>query len=71
MLLDHCYELGLLLKPSGLKKKLFEEGDPPPPPPVSYFASPWIRPWANMAKTSFFMCPAMSTSSLPSFVNIH
>ena len=33
MLLDHCYEFGLLLWPSGLKKKFFEEGDPPPPPP--------------------------------------
>ena len=32
MLLDHCYEFGLLLQPSGLKKKFFEEGDPPPPP---------------------------------------
>ena len=41
-----------------------------PPPPVTYFASPWICPWANMAKTSC-MCRAMSTSSLPSFVNIH
>ena len=30
MLLDHCYEFGLLLQPSGLKKKFFEEGDPPP-----------------------------------------
>ena len=40
-------------------------------PPVTYFASPWIRPWANMAKTSLCMCRAMSTSSLPSFVNIH
>ena len=37
----------------------------------TYFASPWIRPWADMAKTSLCMCWAMSTSSLPSFVNIH
>ena len=29
MLLDHCYEFVLLLYPSGLKKKFFEEGDPP------------------------------------------
>ena len=41
------------------------------PLPVTYFSSPWIRPWANMAKTSFCMCRAMNTSSLPSFVNIH
>ena len=40
-------------------------------PLVTYFASPWIRLWANMAKTSLCMCQAMSTSSLPSFVNIH
>ena len=53
---------------SGLKK-FFEEGDPPPL--VTYFASPSIRPWANMAKTSLCMCLVMSTSSLPSFVNIH
>ena len=43
-----------------------EEGDP-----VTYFASPWIHPLADMAKTSLCMCQAMSTSSLPSFVNIH
>ena len=41
------------------------------PPPLTYLASPWIRPWADMAKTSLCMCQAMSTSSLPSFVNIH
>ena len=35
--LDHCYEFGLLLQPSGLKK-FFEEGDPPPL--VTYLASP-------------------------------
>ena len=40
-------------------------------PPVTYFASPWTRPWADMAKTSLYMCQAMTTSSLPSFVNIH
>ena len=28
MLLDHCYAFGLLLEPSGLKKKFLEEGDP-------------------------------------------
>ena len=39
--------------------------------PMTYFAWPWIRPLANMAKTSLCMCRAMSTSSLPSFVNIH
>ena len=35
MLLDHCYEFGLLLLSSGLTK-FFEEGDPPP---VTYLAS--------------------------------
>ena len=40
-------------------------------PPMTYFASPSIRPWANMAKTSLCMSRAMNTSSLPSFVNIH
>ena len=39
--------------------------------PPTYFASPWIRSWANKAKTSLCMCRVMSTSSLPSFVNIH
>ena len=39
MLLDHCYEFGLLPPPH-------------PPGPMTYFASPWIRPWADMAKTS-------------------
>ena len=52
------------------RRSFFEEGDPPPPP-LTYFASPWFRPWANMAKISLCMCQAMSTSSLPSFVNIH
>ena len=28
MFLDHCYAFGLLLLPSGLKKKFLEEGDP-------------------------------------------
>ena len=28
MLLGHCYAFGLLLCPSGLKKKFFEEEDP-------------------------------------------
>ena len=28
MLLDHYYTFGLLLLPSGLKKKFLEEGDP-------------------------------------------
>ena len=27
MLLDHCYAFGFFLKPSGLQKKFFEEGD--------------------------------------------
>ena len=27
MLLDHCYEFGLLLQPSGMKNKFVEEGD--------------------------------------------
>ena len=31
MLLDHCYAFGLLLLPSSLKKKFFEEGTPPAP----------------------------------------
>ena len=37
MLLDHCNAFGLLLLPSGLKKKFFEEGYPPLP----IFAPPW------------------------------
>ena len=28
MFLDHCFAFGLLLYPSGLKKKFPEEGDP-------------------------------------------
>ena len=28
MLIDHCYAFGLLLWPSGLKKKFFDEGGP-------------------------------------------
>ena len=68
MLLDNCYEFGLLLWPSSLKKKFFEEGSPQ----VTYFASPWIRPLGKyVAKTSLCMSRAMSTSSLPSFINIH
>ena len=42
-----------------------------PPPPWWPILPHWICPWANMAKTSLSMCRAMSTSSLPSFVNIH
>ena len=30
MLLDHCYVFGLLLKSSGLKKKIFKSGAPLP-----------------------------------------
>ena len=32
---------------------------------------PWIRPWADLAETPYCLCGAMSTSSLPSFVNIN
>ena len=46
MLLDHCYAFGLLLYPSGLKKKFVEEGDPQWP----ILAPPWIRPWAELAE---------------------
>ena len=49
MLLDHCYEFGLLLQPSGLKK-FFEEGEPPP---VTNFASPWIRPLGKYGQNIF------------------
>ena len=34
MLLDHCYAFGLLLWPSGLKKKFLVEGDP-----LTYFGT--------------------------------
>ena len=34
------------------------------------FSPPWIRPWADLAETPYNMCEAMSSSSLPSFVNI-
>ena len=38
MLLDHCYEFGLLLLPSGLNKKIFEERDPLPlDPPLGKY----------------------------------
>ena len=75
MFLDHCYALGLLLWPSGQKKKLFEEGDPRWP----ILASPWFHPWAEFAEKlkhrlgamNTSSLPAMITSSLPSFVNIH
>ena len=46
MFLDHCYAFGLLLWPSRLKKKFFEEGDPLSP----ILAPPWIRPWADLAE---------------------
>ena len=36
MLLDHCYEFGLLLWLSSLKKN------------GTYFASPWLRPLADL-----------------------
>ena len=26
-------------------------------PPLTYFASPWVRPWADMAKTSLCNVP--------------
>ena len=39
------------------EEEVFWRKDPTPPPPVTYFASPWICPWANMAKTSLCMCP--------------
>ena len=65
MPLDHCYELSLLLSPSGPKKNFFKKGTP-----VTYFASQWIRPLADMAKTSLCMSRAMSTSPLPSFGSV-
>ena len=34
-------------------------------------APPWIRHWADMAEEPLNICGAMSTSSLPSFVNIN
>ena len=42
-----------------------------PPSPLTYFCFTWIRPWADMVETSYCMCKAMSTSSLPIFINIH
>ena len=44
MLLDHCYEFGLSLQPSGLKK-FFEEGDP-----VTYFGPALDPPYADLAE---------------------
>ena len=41
---------------------------------MTYFASPWIRPWADMAKTSLMHVQGHEhfiPSSLPSFINIH
>ena len=46
MLLDHCYEFGLLLFSSSLKKKFLEEGYQASP----IFAPPWIRPWGDLAE---------------------
>ena len=40
-------------------------------PSLTYFAQPWIHPWAGFAEKSIYKCGAMSTSSLPSFINIH
>ena len=35
------------------EENFWRRGPPPlPPPSLTYFASPWIRPWADMAKTS-------------------
>ena len=67
MFLKHCYAFGLLLKPYGLKKKFFGEGNPPGP----ILAPPWIHPWADLAQEVIQMCGVMSTLSLPSLVNIH
>ena len=38
---------------------------------LTYFAPPLIHPFAGFAKKSNNKCGAISTSSLPSFVNIH
>ena len=46
MLLDHCYVFGLLLQPSGLKKKILEEGAPRDiftPRPGSAFGPIWQK----------------------------
>ena len=59
----HCYEFRCSLP---VWRSFLKKGTTP----VTYFALPWIRRWANMAKTSLCMCRVMSTSSLPSFVNI-
>ena len=67
MPLDNCYAFGLLLQPSGLKKKFFGEGAPHRP----IMALPWIRPWGDLAQKSIQMSEVMSTLSLPSLVNIH
>ena len=68
MPLDNCYAFGLLLQPSGLKKKFFGEGAPHRP----IMALPWIRPGGGGGGFgSIQMSGVMSTLSLPSLVNIH
>ena len=58
---------GLLLLHSDLKKKSFGEGTPHWP----IFVVLWIHLWVDLAKKPKYICRAMITSSLPSFVNIH
>ena len=46
MLLDHCYEFSLFAVAFRSEEEVFLRRDPPL---VTYFASPWISPWADMA----------------------
>ena len=66
MLLDHCYAYPFVAVAFQFKEEVFWRG-----PLWPFFAKPLIRPSANLAKTISHMCEAMSSSSLPSFVNIH
>ena len=40
-------------------------------PSATYFAPPWIHPWADLAEKQQHLYRTMSTSSLPSFIKIH
>ena len=61
MLVDHCYAFGLLLQPSGLKKKILGEGVPRDlflPRPGSAFGPIWPKN-NNTCKGPKYFIPTM------------
>ena len=63
MHLDHCYAFGLLLLPSGLKKKFVEGEDP-----VSYLTTTLVRDHEHFIPTKFRKYPSIGSVGKADYV---